>query len=127
MTAPLIISIQDVGDVVISDLFAARDLSKILEANGYRLNIRFVSTEEKPGQYTAFPFGDCSALKDWKPDLSAPIGIVRKVIEPGIPHEYLFRERWTSTVDKITGTVIDIRKAKCGAGCYCAMEVRVIR
>lgn len=32
---------------------------------------------------------------------------------------------WITTTDAITGLTIEVRRASCGAGCRCAMEVRV--
>lgn len=35
-------------------------------------------------------------------------------------------QRWTRTVDRITGLPIEMRAADCGAGCRCATEVRLL-
>jgi hypothetical protein len=34
-------------------------------------------------------------------------------------------EPWTATVDELTGFLIQMRRADCGAGCRCATEVRI--
>lgn len=76
-------------------------------------------TDWKPGRLTAFRF-DTSA------DALAPLvddTMDRVVIETDI--EWRRAERWTSTVDAISGLPIEVRKTDCGGGCRCAVEVRL--
>lgn len=52
----------------------------------------------------------------------------RMLVEPtlnGLNPQTVLTDRWVTVVDAITGLVVQVRRADCGAGCRCAGEVRL--
>lgn len=50
----------------------------------------------------------------------------RAVIRIEDPHA-LDMDRWSETIDLLTGHTVAVRRADCGLGCKCAAEVKLIR
>lgn len=77
----------------------------------------------KQNEYTANNPTGSTAFEEWAGDVdSASPRVLIALSDPNLTRN----DEWTPTTDLRTGLNIEVRRAACGGGCRCAVEVRVI-